>query len=74
VLKQPDLGTAILLIAGGGIVMFCAGVSWWYFIAVVAARTAVSRDELVRLGYAPVALPPELAEKSQARGLIVMRK
>ncbi|MCG6883168.1 MAG: rod shape-determining protein RodA [Silicimonas sp.] len=37
VLKQPDLGTAILLIAGGGIVMFCAGVSWWYFIAVIAA-------------------------------------
>jgi rod shape determining protein RodA len=37
VLKQPDLGTAILLIAGGGIVMFCAGVSWWYFIAVVTA-------------------------------------
>ncbi len=37
VLKQPDLGTAILLVAGGGIVMFCAGVSWWYFIAVAAA-------------------------------------
>lgn len=37
VLKQPDLGTAILLVAGGGIVMFCAGVSWWYFIAVIAA-------------------------------------
>ena len=37
VLKQPDLGTAILLLAGGGIVMFCAGVSWWYFIAVVTA-------------------------------------
>ena len=37
VLKQPDLGTAILLIAGGGIVMFCAGVSWWYFIAVASA-------------------------------------
>ncbi len=36
VLKQPDLGTAILLIAGGGVVMFCAGVSWWYFIAVIA--------------------------------------
>ncbi len=36
VLKQPDLGTAILLVAGGGIVMFCAGVSWWYFIAVTA--------------------------------------
>ena len=37
VLKQPDLGTAILLIAGGGIVMFCAGVSWWYFSGVIAA-------------------------------------
>jgi len=35
VLKQPDLGTAILLVAGGGIVMFCAGVSWWYFITVI---------------------------------------
>lgn len=41
VLKQPDLGTAILLIAGGGIVMFCAGVSWWYFIAVAAAAGAL---------------------------------
>ena len=37
VLKQPDLGTAILLVAGGGIVMFCAGVSWWYFIGVITA-------------------------------------
>ncbi|QMU58327.1 MAG: rod shape-determining protein RodA [Boseongicola sp.] len=37
VLKQPDLGTAILLVAGGGIVMFCAGVSWWYFSAVIGA-------------------------------------
>lgn len=41
VLKQPDLGTAILLIAGGGIVMFCAGVSWWYFIAVITAGAAL---------------------------------
>lgn len=37
VLKQPDLGTAILLVAGGGIVMFLAGVSWWYFGAVIAS-------------------------------------
>ncbi len=36
-LKQPDLGTAILLVAGGGIVMFAAGVSWWYFAAVAGA-------------------------------------
>jgi rod shape determining protein RodA len=36
VLGQPDLGTAILLVAGGGLVMFCAGVSWWYFSVVIA--------------------------------------
>ena len=34
VLKQPDLGTAMLLVVGGGIVMFAAGVSLWYFGAV----------------------------------------
>lgn len=39
VLRQPDLGTAILLIAGGVTVMFLAGVSLWYFIA-GAASTA----------------------------------
>lgn len=33
VLRQPDLGTAILLTAGGIAVMFLAGVSWRYFIA-----------------------------------------
>ena len=32
VLRQPDLGTAILLTAGGFVVMFLAGVSWWYFV------------------------------------------
>jgi rod shape determining protein RodA len=36
VLKQPDLGTALLLVLGGGIVMFAAGVSLWYFGAVAA--------------------------------------
>ncbi|MEM7505141.1 MAG: rod shape-determining protein RodA [Pseudomonadota bacterium] len=36
VLKQPDLGTAILLGAGGAVVMFLAGVSLWYFAAVGA--------------------------------------
>ncbi|MEX2520579.1 MAG: rod shape-determining protein RodA [Paracoccaceae bacterium] len=33
VLRQPDLGTAILLVAGGVGVMFLAGVSLWYFAA-----------------------------------------
>ena len=32
VLKQPDLGTSLLLLAGGTTVMFLAGVSVWYFI------------------------------------------
>lgn len=36
VLRQPDLGTSILLVTGGAIVMFLAGVSWWYFAAVTA--------------------------------------
>ncbi len=41
VLKQPDLGTAILLGAGGAVVMFLAGVSWWYFIAAGGAAAGL---------------------------------
>ncbi|MHA6267317.1 rod shape-determining protein RodA [Aliiroseovarius sp. CAU 1755] len=41
VLKQPDLGTSILLIAGGGAMMFLAGVSLWYFGAVVASSVGL---------------------------------
>lgn len=36
ILKQPDLGTAMLLIAGGGVVIFIAGASLWYFAALIA--------------------------------------
>ncbi|MEM6423509.1 MAG: FtsW/RodA/SpoVE family cell cycle protein, partial [Pseudomonadota bacterium] len=32
VLKQPDLGTALLIGLGGTVVVFLAGVSLWYFI------------------------------------------
>jgi len=35
VLTQPDLGTAVMLVLGGGFVMFAAGVSLWYFGTVV---------------------------------------
>lgn len=35
VLAQPDLGTSVMLIAGGGIMMFAAGVSLWYFGAII---------------------------------------
>ncbi|WP_371037561.1 rod shape-determining protein RodA [Rhodosalinus sp. FB01] len=48
VLAQPDLGTAILLLSGGGLVMFIAGVHWAYFAGVLAAGgglvTAVLRS------------------------------
>ena len=37
VLNQPDLGTSILLVTGGGALMFMAGVHWAYFAAVIAA-------------------------------------
>ncbi|MEM1340841.1 MAG: rod shape-determining protein RodA, partial [Pseudomonadota bacterium] len=36
-LNQPDLGTALLMLVGGGAIMFFAGVHWAYFIAVIAA-------------------------------------
>ncbi len=37
VLRQPDLGTSILLLAAGGGLMFLAGVHWAYFAVVIAA-------------------------------------
>jgi rod shape determining protein RodA len=36
VMEQPDLGTAVMLLAGGGAVMFLAGVSLWYFVVAIA--------------------------------------
>jgi len=36
-LRQPDLGTALLLLMGGGAVMFVAGVHWVYFAGVIGA-------------------------------------
>ena len=48
VLRQPDLGTALLLMIGGGGVMFIAGVHWAYFVAVlttgIATVTAVFKS------------------------------
>jgi rod shape determining protein RodA len=37
VLRHPDLGTALWLISGGGLLMFMAGVHWAYFAAVIAS-------------------------------------
>ena len=39
VLVQPDLGTALLIIMGGAIMMFIAGVHWAYFLATVLSVT-----------------------------------
>ena len=41
VLTQPDLGTAVMLVMGGGIVMLAAGVSLWYFGGVIALVVAL---------------------------------
>lgn len=40
VLRQPDLGTTLLLLLGGGAVMFAAGVHWAYFASVIGAGGA----------------------------------
>ncbi|WP_300297722.1 rod shape-determining protein RodA [Ferrovibrio sp.] len=40
VIKQPDLGTAMLLLASSGAVFFFAGVRAWKFIAVIVAGGA----------------------------------
>ena len=39
VLGQPDLGTALLIIMGGVIMMFIAGVHWVYFLAAILSVT-----------------------------------
>ncbi|MDP2697463.1 rod shape-determining protein RodA [Thalassospira sp.] len=40
VLRQPDLGTALLLIAGGGVIFWLSGVRIWKFGLVLAAGLA----------------------------------
>ena len=41
ILRQPDLGTALLLIMGGGAIMFLAGVHWAYFATVIGSSFGV---------------------------------
>jgi len=41
VLKQPDLGTAMMLVLGGGAMFFLVGVRWWKFAIVLAGGGAV---------------------------------
>ncbi|MBL28350.1 MAG: rod shape-determining protein RodA [Rhodospirillaceae bacterium] len=41
VLRQPDLGTAVMLMAGSGAVFFLAGVRMWKFAVVIGAGLAM---------------------------------
>ncbi len=50
VIKQPDLGTALLLLAGAFVVMFLAGVSWWFFALLGVAGGGVVLAVLVSQG------------------------
>ncbi len=42
VLRQPDLGTAILLLIGGAALMFIAGVSWFFFISAMIVAISIA--------------------------------
>ena len=50
VLGQPDLGTALLLVIGGGIMMFVAGVHWLYFAFVMSAGAGMTYLVLLSRG------------------------
>ncbi|MDO9526744.1 MAG: rod shape-determining protein RodA [Gemmobacter sp.] len=41
VMKQPDLGTALMLVGGGAVVMLVAGVHWLYFATGLAVGVGV---------------------------------
>ncbi len=41
VLRQPDLGTAMLILLGGGVVIFAAGVHWGYFAGLIGSGAAL---------------------------------
>ncbi|NUB46679.1 rod shape-determining protein RodA [Fertoebacter nigrum] len=50
VMVQPDLGTSLLLLGGGAVVMFCAGVHWLYFAVVIGAGVGLVAAVLTSRG------------------------
>lgn len=50
VAKQPDLGTAMLLILGAGVVMFLAGVTWWFFGVVLTGAAGLVYAVIISRG------------------------
>src|SRR5690349_8241880 len=41
-MKQPDLGTAMMLVLAGGAMFFLAGVRWWKFAIVIAGAAGAA--------------------------------
>lgn len=50
VLRQPDLGTSLMLMGGGAAVMLVAGVHWAYFAAVITGGVAAVAGVLLSRG------------------------
>ena len=63
ILKEPNLGTAVITAAIGGVVMLAAGVRWWWF-AIIVAIIAVSAPVL--FANASAALSPRAAAQLTA--------
>ena len=42
IIKEPNLGTAVITMAIGGAVLFAAGVRWWKFVIVIALVAAAA--------------------------------
>ncbi len=42
ILRQPNLGTTVITVAVGGVIMFLAGVQWRYFIGVAVSALAAA--------------------------------
>ena len=66
VLKQPDLGTAMMLLAAGGVLFFLAGVRLWMFAAALAAAVGGGAAGLVDAARLPEE-PALYLSRSRAR-------
>ena len=42
ILKQPDLGTTLTIVAAGGVMIYFAGIYWWVIVAAIAGTFAAA--------------------------------
>ena len=42
ILKQPDLGTALMVLVSGAFVLFIAGLRWWWIASAIAAAVPIA--------------------------------